>query len=96
MTVFYEEDYLYYFKGIEVLDYPVCARNLEEGISKYLNFHEADMLVTVSRQGSFFEELFNRSLSTKLASNPMVPYMSIFSKSGSDLINKEFQTSKHI
>lgn len=89
-------DYHYFFKGIEVLDYPVSARNLEEGITKYLNFHEADMLVTVSRQRSFFEELFNRSLPGKLALNPIVPYMSIFSKSGSDLINKEFQTSKHI
>jgi nucleotide-binding universal stress UspA family protein len=86
-------DYHYYFKGIEIVDYPVSARNLEEGVMKYLSFHEADMLVTVSRQRSLLGELFNRSLMNKMALNPIVPYMSIFSKSTETVINKEIQVS---
>lgn len=82
-------DYHYFFKGTEVIDYPVYARNLEDGISKYLNFHEADMLVTVARQRSFFEGLFNRSLTSKLAQNPTVPFMSIYSKAASTVVNRE-------
>lgn len=82
-------DYYYYFKDIAVIDYPVYARNLEEGINKYLNFHEADMLVTVTPQCSFLEGIFNRSLTSKLALNPSVPLMSIYSKLTSDVTNEE-------
>ncbi|RFS17856.1 universal stress protein [Emticicia sp. C21] len=82
-------DYHYFFKDIEVIDYPIYAKNLEEGITKYLNFHEADMLVTITRQRSFLEGLFNRSVSSKLALNPLVPLMSIYSKVNSDVTNQE-------
>ncbi|RYU93054.1 universal stress protein [Emticicia agri] len=82
-------DYHFFFKGITVIDYPIYAKNLEDGIAKYLNFHEADMLVTITRQRSFLEGFFNRPVSTKLASNPLVPLMSIYSKSTAEVINKE-------
>lgn len=82
-------DYRYFFKDIEVVDYPIYAKSLQEGITKYLNFHEADMLVTITRQRSFFEGLFNRSVSSKLALNPLVPLMSIYTKVNSDVTNKE-------
>lgn len=82
-------DYHRFFKDIEVVDYPIYAKNFEDGITKYLSFHEADMLVIITRQPSFFEGLFNRSITTKLALNPLVPLMSIYNKSTSDVTNKE-------
>jgi hypothetical protein len=63
-----------------MVEYPIYAKNLEDGITRYLNFNKADMLVTVTRLRSFFEGLFNRPVSSKLALNTLVPIMNIYSK----------------
>ncbi|WP_460472167.1 universal stress protein [Emticicia fontis] len=82
-------EYHYFFNDIEIIDYTICARSVKDGITKYLNFHETDMLVTITRQRSFFEGVFNRSLSSKLALNPSVPLMNIYNKSTANVNNKE-------
>ncbi|WP_337042344.1 universal stress protein [Emticicia sp. 17c] len=71
-------EYHHYFKGVTVIDYQLHAESVEEGIIEYLAFHKADMLAMLTRHHSFFDVLFNRSLTRKFAYNPTVPLLSVF------------------
>ena len=71
-------EYHDYFKGVNIIDYQIRADNAEEGIIEYLSTHEADMLVMLTRHHSFFDILFNRSVTRKFAFNPTIPLFSIY------------------
>lgn len=71
-------EYHDYFKGVGMIDYQLRADTVEEGIIEYLSNHEADMLVMLTRHHSFFDVLFNRSVTRKFAFNPALPLLSIY------------------
>lgn len=71
-------EYHDYFKGVNIIDYQLRADNAEEGIIEYLSTHEADMLVMLTRHHTFFDVIFNRSVTRKFAFNPILPLLSIY------------------
>ncbi|PLK45158.1 universal stress protein [Emticicia sp. TH156] len=71
-------EYHDYFKGVNLVDYQIIGDTAEEGIIEYLNNHEADMLVMVTRRHTFFDVLFNRSVTRRFAYNPSIPLFSIY------------------
>jgi nucleotide-binding universal stress UspA family protein len=85
-------EYHDYFKGISILDYQVHAQNVQEGIIDYLSTHEADMLAMVTRRHSFFDVLFNRSVTRKFAYNPTIPLLSIYDEANVEVPEHEIVT----
>lgn len=85
-------EYHDYFKGVGMIDYQLRADNVEEGIIKYLSNHEADMLVMLTRHHSFFDVLFNRSVTRKFAFNPALPLLSIYDYTQEDVPEHELVT----
>ncbi|RYU95420.1 universal stress protein [Emticicia agri] len=71
-------EYHDYFKEVSIIDYQTHADSVEEGIVNYLIAHEADMLVMITRHHSFFDVLFNRSVTRRFAFNPVIPLLSIY------------------
>ena len=71
-------EYHDYFKGISIIDKQIHADNAEEGIIEYLGNHEAELLVMLTRHHSFFDVLFNRSVTRRFAYNPTIPLLSIY------------------
>jgi nucleotide-binding universal stress UspA family protein len=67
-----------YFKDIKTIEYYIRENTAEEGIIEYLEYHKTDLLVMLTRHHSFFDLLFNRSVTRKFAFNPTLPLMSIF------------------
>ncbi|MFD2519809.1 universal stress protein [Emticicia soli] len=67
-----------YFKGVHIIDYQLRGDSVEEGIFEYLSLHTADMLVMLTRHHTFFDVIFNRSLTRKFAFNPTLPLLSIY------------------
>ena len=72
-------DYQEYFKDVTTVEYFIQENTAEEGISEYLAYNNPDLLVMLTRHHSFFDVLFNRSLTRKFAFNPTIPLLSIFS-----------------
>jgi len=85
-------EYHDYFKGVGIIDYQLSADNIEEGIIEYLINHEADMLVMLTRHHSFFDVLFNRSVTRKFAFNPTLPLLSIYDYAKEEVPENELVT----
>lgn len=59
-------------------DYHIIhADNVEEGILEFAAKNGADMVALMSRNYSFFEGLFRRSVSSKIAFHASVPYLAL-------------------
>ncbi|MCU0324200.1 MAG: universal stress protein [Spirosomaceae bacterium] len=71
-------EYHDYFNDVKTNDYYVHEKNVEEGIADYLKYHNVDLLVMVSRHHSFFDVIFNRSVTRKFALHPTIPLLSIY------------------
>ncbi|HEY1055194.1 MAG TPA: universal stress protein, partial [Emticicia sp.] len=85
-------EYHDYFKGVGIIDYQLRADNAEEGIIEYLSNHEADMLVMLTRHHSFFDVIFNRSVTRKFAFNPAIPLLSIYDDAHAEVPEHELVT----
>lgn len=85
-------EYHDYFKGVGIIDYQLRADNAEEGIVEYLGNHEANMLVMLTRHHSFFDVLFNRSVTRKFAFNPALPLLSIYDYAQEEVPDNELVT----
>lgn len=85
-------EYHDYFKGVSIVDYQLRADNAEEGIVDYLSTHEADLLVMLTRHHSFFDVVFNRSVTRKFAFNPTVPLLSIYDVANVEVPEHELVT----
>ncbi|MBA4848893.1 universal stress protein [Emticicia sp. BO119] len=85
-------EYHDYFKGINIVDYQIHAENVEEGIVDFLSTHEADMLVMLTRHHSFFDVLFNRSLTRTFAFNATIPLLSIYDEANIEVPEHEVVT----
>lgn len=81
-----------YFKGITIIDYQIQAESAEEGIIDYLGTHEADILVMLTRHHSFFDVLFDRSLTRKFAFHPTIPLLSIYDEANIEVPEHELVT----
>jgi uncharacterized protein YeeX (DUF496 family) len=63
-----------YFEDIKVNDFYIKNADVEKGIKEFLEIHRANMLVIVSRHHSFFDVIFNRSLTRKFAYHPFCSF----------------------
>jgi nucleotide-binding universal stress UspA family protein len=85
-------EYHDYFKGVNIIDYHIHAESVEEGIVNYLISHEADILVMITRHHSFFDVLFNRSVTRRFAFNPTIPLLSIYEDIHAEVSEEELVT----
>jgi nucleotide-binding universal stress UspA family protein len=51
----------------------VAADNIVDGLAKYVEYHNVDMTVMVTHKRSFFQKLFDRSLTKKMAFHTNIP-----------------------
>jgi nucleotide-binding universal stress UspA family protein len=71
-------EYHDYFEDVKITDYFIHESTAEQGIMEYLSYHKTDLMVMLTRHHSFFDVLFNRSVTRRFAFNPTIPLMSIF------------------
>lgn len=69
-----------YFKNIPHIFREVEDSNPAEGIEKFIKTHTVDMLVSVARKHSFWENFFKGSTTRKLAMHTTVPLLALQSK----------------
>lgn len=70
--------YIDYFEPLSISTDHIRASNIEAGIMEYLKFKNVDLLVMLTRHHSFFDVIFNRSVTRKFAFNPTLPLISIY------------------
>ena len=70
--------YIDYFEPLSMATDHIRASNIEAGIMEYLKFNNTDLLVMLTRHHSFFDVIFNRSVTRKFAFNPTLPLISIY------------------
>ena len=85
-------EYHDYFKGLNIVDYQLTGDSAEEGIIEYVSTHDTDLLVMLTRRHSFFDVLFNRSVTRRFAYNPTVPLLSIYDEAEVGVSTNEIVT----
>jgi len=63
------------FVGIEHSFKFIEDNDVEKGILKFVNDNNIDLLAVISRKRGFFERLFHKSISKKLAMHANVPIL---------------------
>ncbi|MBA4848963.1 universal stress protein [Emticicia sp. BO119] len=82
-TLFGERDsqtrdqYINYFEPLSIATDHIWSSGIEAGIMEYLQFKSTDLLVMLTRHHSFYDVIFNRSVTRKFAFNPTLPLISI-------------------
>ncbi|MFY9308217.1 MAG: universal stress protein [Bacteroidia bacterium] len=64
----YDVEHVYYFPESD---------DLVSGINEFVNSHKADMVVTIPHVYTFFDRLFHKSISKKMAFNIHVPLLAL-------------------
>lgn len=81
--------YIDYFEPLSTTTDHIQASNIEAGIMQYLHFKSADLLVMLTRHHSFYDVIFNRSVTRKFAFNPTLPLISIYDSIKEEVARKE-------
>lgn len=66
-----------YFKGIQNKFHMLSGTSEENGIQGFAESTEADLVVTLKRDKSFLENLFNKSVTKKVAFHTEIPLLSL-------------------
>lgn len=64
-----------YFKGRNVSFYNIAGNDVEQSLLEFLEHHKIDMLVMRAHKRGFFEGLFHKSLTKKMAYHSSVPLL---------------------
>lgn len=74
-----EEDFKQGIKGeidYKHLEFEVCeANDVAEGINKYVDDHDIDLIAVMKKKRSMFQNLFHRSITRKMAFHAKVPLL---------------------
>ncbi len=68
------------FKDFKTFDYFINENDAQTGLKEYLESHKVDLLALVTRHHSFYDVVFNRSVSRQIVYNPTIPILCIYDK----------------
>lgn len=74
------------FKNFKTYDYYIKNEEVKFGLNEYLTTHQVDLLVMVSRHHTFFDVVFNRSVTRHFVYKPTVPILCIYDKKVDDYL----------
>ncbi|WP_291115261.1 universal stress protein [Flavobacterium sp. UBA6135] len=74
------QDWKFLFKDDEVVFHIIENENVKQSILDFTNDYNVDLLAMLNYKRGFFEELFNQSLTQKLAYHVKVPILAIHEK----------------